>query len=102
MLPKDEKSRKILLHNLVVIPGFSLSKRAKQLKIAKSTINLVIYNYLVLLSIRKTERSRKNSTLETRNKWRTSVLPCSKIQASVFKIWPETATNLDRVYGKLN
>jgi hypothetical protein len=44
MSSKEEKSRKIILRNFVEKPDFSLSVRAKQLKIAQSTIFLVIYN----------------------------------------------------------
>jgi hypothetical protein len=53
-LSKEEESRKILLHNFVEKPGFSLLIRPKQLKIEKSIIHLVI-----LRLIEKTERSGK-------------------------------------------
>jgi hypothetical protein len=65
--PKKKKFEKKLLRNFVEKPGFSLSMRAKQLKIAKSAKNLVIYNLYILLSVKKTEKSRKKSTQETRN-----------------------------------
>jgi beta-glucosidase/6-phospho-beta-glucosidase/beta-galactosidase len=54
-----EKIRKIILQNFVEKLSFSLSLRTKQLKMVKSTIHFVVFNYYALKLTEKTEGSRK-------------------------------------------